>query len=113
MRALTLELEHIPAIGVVDAPGLEAHGAYVAAALIDGHAAQVAPVGAKIIIDTSNRTLTEADIFAILIDGDTQLRRYRANPPRFESLAFPPAEVFFHTTFVDVLGRLRAVLTVY
>jgi transcriptional regulator with XRE-family HTH domain len=99
-------------LGLVEVPGLQA-GAYIACELPDGHAASVAGKGAQAVIDIADRILREGEIYAIAIDTTARLRRYHANPPRFESLAFPPEPPLYHTAYIDVIGRLRAVTSFF
>lgn len=101
------------AIAALEIAGLSTAN-HAAAILPDAHAAQIAPAGAHVVFDVADRELRDGAVFLVVLPGvGPQVRRYRANPPRFESLAFPPADAHYHTTRLDIVGRLRAVVNLY
>lgn len=105
-------LELPPTQGILEVPGI-ANGSYIGAIIEDGHAAQIAPPGARIVLDLVDRDLREGQVYGVVMGDKVQIRRYRTNPPRFESLAFPPAEAVYHQSYVVIVGRLKAAITVY
>lgn len=86
-------------------------GDIIAAAIIDDHAARIAPAGSRVIIDRAAQTLIDGRCYVIADTGRVMLRRYRQNPARFESEAIDREETLFPSGPVVIVGQAISVIT--
>lgn len=82
---------------VIEVAGLP-HGNHVAFALPD-------EPGALVIIDLDDVTPVEGLRYAIIWQDAPTIRRWGANPPRWEPVAGGPPETIFPTAAVQIIGR--------
>lgn len=82
------------------------HGELVAVHMENHEMALVAPQGALVVLDKADCDLRDGGRYFISWNGETILRKYRANPARFESESYRPIDTIFPTAAVRVFGRV-------
>lgn len=95
--------------GSIEIVGIPA-GSYLAARVMDAHAERIAPKGSIVVISTAECELRDGRRFVIALNDAPVIRRYFANPPRFESEAITPEPTAFHREAVAVIGRVTRVI---
>lgn len=97
-------------VGAVHVEG-PLEGEMLAFVVNDNHAAPRVAAGAKVIVRIDDRMPTPGGVFMVALPGGVEMRLYRTNPERWESLAEPARETFYPRGAVDVIGRVRRAIT--
>lgn len=95
---------------VIMVAGLEG-GNYFALRVEDQSSAQIAPPGSLLIVDAEETELRDGRRYLVMINGEPEVRRWYANPPRLESEAFPPGVALYPVAPVEIIGRILRVIT--
>lgn len=96
--------------GALQIVGLES-GKYLGLQVDDFRCAQIAPPGSTIVVDLAQTELRDGQRFLVILNGEPQVRLYRSNPARFESVATPATESLSPNVPVDVIGRVIRSIT--
>lgn len=87
-------------------------GEHIAFHVSDGHAAPRVSEGSRVIVRLSDKMAAPGGVFMIAMPGGgVEMRLYRTNPERWESLAEPARETLYPSRAVVIIGRVIRCVT--
>ncbi len=128
-----LELHEVPVIDMVQAgafteavnPYPKGYGSetihvpyrhnHIFAVTVKGHSMDLEfKEGTKVVVDYTDKDLTDRKFYVILFDGGTTLKQYRAHPDRFEPRStYNHYDTIFPEGEIEVVGRVIQAIQTY
>lgn len=103
----------MPAHDVVSSIQVEGvpEGENLAFVVADDHAAPFVTQGARVLVRLDDTIPIAGAVYMIAMESGVEMRRFRSNPERWQSLATPPRETFYPTRQVHIIGRVWRSIT--